>query len=189
MNMSRNEKTKLIAGLIAWVLVGVVGFVYFWMQNPERKLNAVISSSDIDLLQKEFGEQFKADSIVYLNSGEDTITAPEKFGNTVVSEKAQTTWLSMLNQVKRTVSSDLRNYFEDPTGVESTGSYKLSGYDEDGYQNIEVRSDGDVSMQRCIYIDGEARTKKETATTSTYVCGWLRIDSETKEIIDFQING
>lgn len=179
--MSRSESTKIIAGLTAWVLVGVVGFVYFWLHNPERQFNKVISKPDLELLDYTFVKTLSQQAALFMNDGQDAVSAPERLGNTELTPGARDAWLTMLAQADRNARTEMESYFSDPTGLEYDGLFHAD-YDRLMGNDATMQSDGDVVLEECITINGKAHTASEENQIYSYVCGRLVIDKESKQI-------
>lgn len=187
--MSRSEKLKVLAGLIVWVLVGVVGFVYFWLQNPERKIRSVIAIDRIAQVQDDFQSKLQDDLLASVNGVQETSEAPTTLGGVIVSEPGQLFWDGFIQRMTQSVEREVKNYDvyteDNDNPVTLTGPFALDPYQDYSSNDYIAHGNGDVRISVCTYLEAPAKQGNEEFPVTVYQCGSLLVGAETKTIDKF----
>ncbi|WP_333811867.1 hypothetical protein [Timonella senegalensis] len=117
-----SRRLQAIGLLVLWVAVAVLGYLYFWDKNPERRLNAVISEQNAKTLGESFMKE--ARPLVEQAIAQEPIsgTLPTNLAGVTVSAGA----LESFNQA-------LKNFADSKEGI-----YAYHSYDENGEPDSSI---------------------------------------------------
>ncbi len=150
--MSAKEKRQLLTVFVVWLVVGVLGFGYFWSQNPERKLNAIIPSDQASKVAQELKDYLREDALNALNGGAKPQQLPEKFANTTLTDAARESWPQIIDQAVTRLTNSQYWSSEHPD-LEFTEHYRLEvTYGSSGIPAPTFNAQGNVEVGSCVEL-------------------------------------
>jgi hypothetical protein len=195
--MSAKEKRQLLTVLIVWLVIGALGFGYFWSQNPERKLNAVISSSQASKVAQELDAYFREDTLNALNGGASAQDLPEKFADTTLTEAARESWPLVVDQASTKLKNS-RYWREEYPELQFTERYRRNdAYGSMGIPVPTFDAQGNVEVGSCVEIIATLTfpASQEVPADAQYYTDseqWLStcvtavVDKDSGEIVKFR---
>lgn len=184
MNISAAEKKKMIVLLVIWLIVGVVGFVFFWTSSPVRELRAIISIDQATELNRDIN--VVADQVTDVLVGKPVGVAPEKIGDTPLSQAAKDNWENTITKAATQIEIAYRQMQDPQVDIEVVSAQYQESISSGTPRMSLSRDKGIVNVNSCdgVWYAQVKPTTKDGAefTTDTYNCINLEIDSGTKNI-------
>lgn len=188
MNISSAEKKKALVLIIIWLVVGVVGFVFFWTTSPVREIRAVMSNKDAVRLDE--GTIIIGQQIADVVDGKPVGEVPTMIGDTPVSQKVRDDWDAIINDGARQLSLAIEAEYEkyEPSMLTSI-EYSQTNYNNHPTITLQ-RSTESLILDTC----GDWRFTLEPTESSTddynssrYNCATVRVDVDSKEIVGIEL--
>ncbi len=186
---------KPVALLAAWVLIAVLGYVYFAGQNPEVRLKAIAPISQLEELRTEMLEVVIAEFPPMLDQDPADPELPAEMAGFKVSDQARKDFKRVLEQQIQDLSTDVESQSEMWPEADRSSDYLPTNLkvSEETYSTdwLRLRTDSQAGVSANVMLEYDVKhVDGELANSMGYSWGIeFIVDGPTQTIVSIDFPG